>query len=294
MKRKLTFVLALALAACSTLNQQAQVATPFFVEGQAPEAEQQSWQLVDSMSDEFNDTEIDLSKWQLEPVGNGWSWIGRAPGLFKAENVKETNGAMEVTVSVLPKPVQHNGREYLYQGAIVRSHQAGQPGWYFETRMKANATEMSSTFWLMSKGNTVKKLELDIQENVGHTTELTQSWAKEWDQIFHSNTIHRKNKYNPEPVQIQGSIKTETKNHERFYVYAAWWKSHDEIRFYLDGKYVYSITPPIKWDVPGFIQMAIETYDWNPVPPDGGMVKRGSKSQRTTSYDWVRVWKPVD
>lgn len=292
MKKYLSLILTTLITACSTSQSPpTQVSGPYVIPGQAPEISAKQWQLVEQMSDEFNDTQIDLSKWQLEPVGNGWNWIGRAPGLFKAENVTEANGSMQVEVSVLPEPVHKNGREFTYQGAIVRSIEAGQPGWYFETRMKANATEMSSTFWLMTKGNTRKKLELDIQECVGVTSELTDKWAKEWDQIFHSNTIHRKNQYNPKPIQIQGSVKTETKNHERFYVYAAWWKSSEEIRFYLDGKYVYSLTPPAVWDVPAFIQMAIETYDWNPVPADGGMVKKGNQEQRTTYYDWVRVWK---
>jgi hypothetical protein len=37
--------------------------------------------------------------------------------------------------------------------------------------------------------------------------------------------------------------------------------------------------------------MAIETYDWNPIPPDGGFVESGTKDQRTTQYEWVRVWR---
>ncbi|WP_017446772.1 hypothetical protein [Gayadomonas joobiniege] len=296
MKTKISLILIVCsyLTACVTSQPQStpiSATGPYILPGQAPQIENKQWQLVENMSDEFNDTEIDLNKWQIEPEGNGWGWIGRPPGLFKAENVSEKGGAMQVEVSVLSEPLIQKGREYTYQGAIVRSINPGQPGWYFETRMKANATEMSSTFWLMTKGNSKKKLELDIQECVGTTSELTKSWAKEWDQIFHSNTIHRKNQYNPEPIQIQDSVKTETKNHERYYVYAAWWKSTDEIRFYLDGRYVYSITPPAVWDVPAFIQMAIETYDWNPVPADGGMVKKGNKTERTTYYDWVRVWR---
>ena len=30
--------------------------------------------------------------------------------------------------------------------------------------------------------------------------------------------------------------------------------------FFLDGKHVYSVTPSVDWDVPAYIQMAIETY----------------------------------
>ncbi|MEM9081623.1 MAG: glycosyl hydrolase [Verrucomicrobiota bacterium] len=243
------------------------------------------------MTDEFNGTELNTEKWQSNPLENGWTWIGRPPGLFQAKNVVVKDGKMNVTVGVLDEPVVRDENEYLYEGAIVRSKHAGEKGWYYETRMKANATEMSSTFWLMTRGHTKKKLELDIQECVGVVSPNADSWARNWDEVFHSNLIHRVNRFNPEKVQRQGQTKTPTKNHERFYVYAAWWKSEDEVQFFLDGKYVYSIKPSIEWDVPAFIQMAIETYDWNPVPEDGGMVKRGNWEQRTTKYDWVRVWR---
>lgn len=264
---------------------------PFFVKEHAPELSQQNWVKVEVMSDEFNGSVLDATKWQDHPIGNGWTWIGRPPALFKAENVRVHNGNMNVTVSKLPEAVKRKGKLYTHQGAIVRSRHAGQVGWYYETRMKANQTVMSSTFWLMTKSDGEKKLELDIQETVGRTTEKTASWAKKWDQIFHSNMIHRVNKNNPEPTQIQGEYVTETKNWERYYVYGAWWKSPTEVRFYLDGKYVYSITPSIEFDVPSYLQMAIETYDWNPIPDDGGLVESGTKEQRTTKYDWIRVWQ---
>jgi hypothetical protein len=76
----------------------------------------------------------------------------------------------------------------------------GQPGWYFECRMKANATVMSSTFWLITKPKSEKGLELDIQECVGLVTDKTAPWAKKWDRIFHSNLIHWTR---PQKVQIQ-------------------------------------------------------------------------------------------
>ncbi len=43
--------------------------------------------------------------------------------------------------------------------------------------------------------------------------------------------------------------------------------------------------------MPAYIQMAIETYDWNPIPDDGGLVEHGTREERTTQYDWVRTWK---
>lgn len=153
---------------------------------------------------------------------------------------------------------------------------------------------MSSTFWLMTKETdktSEKKLELDIQECVGKVSPSAANWVNGWDKIFHSNAIHRTNSYNPTQVQIQGQSSLTEKNHSRYFTYAAWWKSPTEIRFYLDGEYKYSITPSVDWNVPAFYQMAIETYDWNPVPSDGGLVKAGSKEERTTRYDWIRTWK---
>lgn len=265
------------------------LAQPTFQSDHEPDLKGQKWQSVESLSDEFEGSTIDLTKWQIDPTANGWGWIGREPGLFLAENAKIVDGKLAVTVGVLEKPQTIDGKEFLYQGGIVRAINPGKVGYYYECKMKANATEMSSTFWLMSRYDCEKKQELDIQECVGVTSDLTHDWAKTWDQIYHSNTIHRPTDC-VERTQIQKSIIPETKNHERFYVYGCWWKSPTEIQFFLDGKYVYSVTPNIDWDQPAWLHMAIETYDWNPVPADGGMVKRGDWEQRTTQYEWVRVW----
>ncbi|MEN8735025.1 MAG: hypothetical protein ABF322_10845 [Lentimonas sp.] len=251
------------------------------------------WELVKDLSDEFESRRIDEDKWQIEPKGNGWVWLGRPPGLFLPENVKLEDGKMKVTVSKLDKPQTINGKEFLYQGAIVRSKEAGEMGWYYECKMKANATEMSSTFWLMTKGQTEKKLELDIQECVGSVSPDAEAWAEGWDRTFHSNLIHRVNQFNPISVQKQKAHKLKTPNHKKFYVYGAWWKSKREVQFFLDGEHVYTIVPDVDWDVPAFIQMAIETYDWNPVPERNSRVERASLVDRQTQYEWVRVWKPT-
>ncbi len=266
-------------------------AQPFFVSGHDPRPSGKVWKQVSDLSDEFAGPSLDTTKWQSEPVGNGWNWDGRPPALFRAENVTVKDGKMRVTVGKMDKPLVKNGKKFTHQGAIVRSLKPGHVGWYYECKMKANKTIMSSTFWLMTKGNTRKKLELDIQECVGRTTDKAEIWAKHWDQIFHSNAIHRTNRYNRQKVQLQRQVKTETKNSERYYVYGAWWKSPDDIRFYLDGKYCYSIRPKVEWDVPAYIQMAIETYSWNPIPDDGGLVESGTWQERTTQYEWVRTWK---
>lgn len=124
---------------------------PTFLPGQDPRPATLRWQPVPELSDEFNASGLDRAKWQDQPVGNGWNWYGRAPGLFHERNVPVQEGELRVTVSKLDQPLSRGGKSFTHQGAIVRSIHPGQPGWYFETRMKANATVMSSTFWLVTK-----------------------------------------------------------------------------------------------------------------------------------------------
>lgn len=271
-------------------------AAPYFQTGEDPKPSGRVWSPVTNMSDEFDGNTLNAQKWQSAPVGNGWNWIGRAPGLFDASAINVSNGKLNVTVSQLDSPTIVNGKEFLYEGAIVRSINAGQHGWYYETKMKANQTEMSSTFWLMSKNsNCNTKHELDIQENVGVVSAGAASWATNYANIFHSNAIHRTTSCKPTPTQIQGRVLLNNeKNSDRYFVYAAWWKSPTEVRFYLDGEYKYTINPSTAFNVPMWLQMAIETYDWNPVPSNGGMVASGNATQRTTSYEWVRTWKLDD
>ncbi len=264
---------------------------PTFQDNQDPKPKNKKWVKVDYLSDEFEGNELNVSKWQKEPVGNDWKWIGRPPGLFKASNVRVEDGKLQVTVGKLDSVVKKNDKAFTHQGGIVRALKPGNVGWYFECKMKANKTVMSSTFWLMSKYNCEKKEELDIQECVGRTTELTQDWAKDWDRIFHSNTIHRKTDCQPKSERDQDAVYLDEKNHERYYVYGAWWKSPTEILCYLDGKFMYKLNPTVEWDTPAFLHMAIETYSWNPIPKDGGLVESGTIEERTTKYDWVRTWK---
>lgn len=263
---------------------------PHFAVGHDPKPAGSSWMPVAELSDEFAGDEIDANKWHTDPKAKGWGWIGRPPGLFRAENVKLADGKLKVTVGALPEPQTINGNQFLYQGAIVRSRHPGKVGMYFEAKMKANKTSMSSTFWLISRGRNRMRQELDIQECVGQTSAETAKWAKEWNQIFHSNLIRTERGVEGK-VQIQRGMKTPTKNYEKFYVYAAWWKSPREVQFFLDGEYAYSMEPDVDWDLPAYMQMAIETYDWNPVPKDGGLVRSGTREERTTQYDWIRVWQ---
>ncbi|WP_162555643.1 HYR domain-containing protein [Reichenbachiella versicolor] len=262
------------------------------------------WERVDALSDEFNGTEFDDSKWWRDPEDDGFKWYGREPTLFRPENVSVGEGNMNVEVFKLEEPesktIGGNLVSFDYGGCIIRSQATAGPGQFYETRMKANATVLSSTFWIAfqqscTEGPT-RKLELDIQECVGRVHSETETWALKWDNIFHSNTWRHARSCDVDEAQ-NSPAKTllEEKNHSRYFVYGCWWKSPSEILFYLDGKLIHQITdPPADFDLSGHITMAIETYDWNPMDDDNNLVINGTLDQRTTKYDWVRTWKLVD
>ncbi|GIZ09531.1 hypothetical protein FUMI01_22580 [Flavobacterium sp. UMI-01] len=90
--------------------------------------------------------------------------------------------------------------------------------------MQANKTIMSSTFGIFFKQNCntgpLRKLELDIQECVGRVHSKTESWAKNWDQIYASNTWRHKQNCDV-ATSLQSPAKTilTEKNSSSFFVY---------------------------------------------------------------------------
>ena len=283
------FTLVLILFSSALYSQK----SPTFKKGEDPKPANMRWKLVKNMSDEFKGKKVDENKWQI----SGQSWIGRAPGLFQPENIKIEEGSLKITVKKLPNTIIKQGKEFTYGGGYVGSKNGMTYG-YYETEMKANKTFMSSTFWLINEGKNVKgcdkrTTELDIQECVGQITNPAK-WMENFDQAMNSNT-HSRNI--PEGCEyLSGSNKsgalTNGKVYDDFHVYGVWWKSKDEVLFFLDGKFQAKVKPPADYDIEMFLRLVVETYNWNKAPEDGGML--GSIEDRTTTYNWVRSWKLVD
>ena len=262
----------------------------------APEGSE--WRKIDQLSDEFDGKILNKDKWLADPEAHSdFGWIGRPPALFKENAIKVNDGFMNIEVGKLPndyvntkysKPVT-----YKYYGGIIRATQSISYGNYFECRFKMSKTEMGGGFWLMSRGICGKKHEIDITESVGVISELAEVWGKKWDKIMHSNTIHRETTCN-KATRSQDMVFPEVKNSDKFYTYGCWWKSPTELLFYLDGKYVYTVKPPVDFDQELFLHFSIESYDWNPIPQDGGKVASASLEDRTALIDYIRTYKLID
>ena len=264
---------------------------PTFGLGQDPKPEDKKWVMVEDLSDEFEGDILNETKWiNIEPKG----WKGRAPGIFKKDVVSVGDGNLRLTVYQLAIPETKYNKTWTHAGGFVGSHQAAKVGYYFEAKMKSSKTFMSSTFWLINrvgegKGCDKRTTELDIQECVGQVT-TDAPWAQHKFREMGSNT-HSRNTTCPEtPTGTKGGhTDIGALTYDDYHIYAAWWKSPSEILFFLDGKYLYTVKPEADFNLPMYLRMVAETYNWNPVPPDGGMTD--SWEDRTTSYDWVRTWK---
>ncbi len=275
-----------------TINSYPQKA-PYFLKGEDPKPKGSKWKKIKTMSDEFNKDKVNENKWQI----SGQGWIGRPPGLFQAENIKLAEGKLQITAKKLPKPIIKNGKTFTHGGGYVGSR-SGMTYGYYECRMKANKTFMSSTFWLINEKRNAnfcdrRTTELDIQECFGERTSK-QGFTIKFDEFMNSNTHSR---HIPDGCDfVKGTVPAKasigSKVYDDYHVYAVWWKSKDEILFFLDGKFQSKVKPKADFNLKMYLRMVVETYNWNPVPVDGGM--NASVEDRTTSYDWVRSWKLID
>jgi len=196
------------------------------------------WEKIESMSDEFDGTSLNFSKWDDQTYG------------------------------------------------------------YYEARMKANKTFLSSTFWLINKRNEFtgcdfRVTELDVTENIGVNTG-GQNWINRNIVTLNANTHSRGTACPETPVGSEGNkADIGEPAYTDFHTYGVWWKGPKELLFYLDGQFVFQIEPPSDFDLSMYLRMVVETYDWNP-PKDGQDGMNDTFENRTTYYDWVRSYRLVD
>ena len=247
------------------------------------------WEKIEVMSDEFNGSSLNNNKWAI----NSPQWEGRRPARFETSSVSVADGDLKISASKKTNPF--NG--WTHNGGLVRSKTRNTYG-YYEARMKGNKTFMSSTFWLINKSNEgsgcdIRTTELDITETVGLNSNGA-NWVNNMIINMNSNTHSRNTNCNNTPVGQQGNkAPLGEESWKNYHIYGVWWKSKSEILFYLDDKFVGQIKPPADFDLPMYLRMVVETYDWNP-PKAGQDGMNNSLENRTTYYDWVRSYKLVN
>ncbi len=275
------------------------------------------WVVNEDFSDEFEGKNLDSSKWyDKSPY---WT-NGRPPAQFKAENVSVEDGKLRIRNTIL-SPTEGNdgkpGDKYSLAGGAVASVKQNAHYGYYEARMKASLTTMSSTFWLTNKGEVVEETdengdtykvrisqELDIIETMGMVRTLTngeKSWNYNFNKRMNSNThywrrIHGGKSGSLNAPKVDVACEETDPSAEDYHTYGCWWVDAKTVKFYYDGKYMFTIHPNTTYtetpfDQPMFMHLVTETYDWEPGVPTAEDLKDPVLS--STYYDWVRSYKLV-
>jgi beta-glucanase (GH16 family) len=249
-----------------------------------PAPEGYVWQVNEAFTDEFDGDSLDTEKWHdHHPF-----WEGRPPARFMPSSVSLADGHLVLRAGLLDEPM---GEFTVAGGAVVSKSLEAFYG-YYEVRMKASLTSMSSTFWFSNQGapfgDGMIAHELDVNEAIG----APNRFPGHKDQM-HSNT--HSVYWGPdgkETAEAKGAVDLVPPAGEAFHVYGAWWVDANTVDFYLNDEYVYTIHPDTRFsdtpfDRPMHLNLVMETYDWQEPPTREELT---DETRNATRYDWVRAW----
>ncbi len=257
------------------------------------------WVLNPDFSDEFNGSELDKTKW----LDHHPTWKGRAPGLFLPSQVSVKDGYLQLKGGKMEKDTMVGNQNFNIKGAAVVSKKTALFG-YYECRVKAAATTMSTTFWFSGGGGIGPKgcdryhQEWDIQECIGREGEFK---GKYFASGMHSNAHYwytecngKRHDYRAAQVRYEDN---EVASKE-FHTYGGWWRDEISASYYYDNRepkhqrFFDSITKA-PMDKPMFMRLVHETYPfpWIALPTDEELA---DDTKNTVYYDWVRGYKLID
>ena len=206
--------------------------TPSLIFAQNPLL-QGTWEAIEQLTDEFEDENLDLSKWNnMDP-----KWVGRHPSYFEPNNISVLNGELHLTSREInsqdnPPQETENGK-YTHAAAAVKSKVKVKYG-YFEIKAKAGDSKFWNSFWLYDY--TPKNwTEIDVFEAVGSENYLVRTAHH-----FRSPTFKGTDK---DHLRAQREIFDFSST--GYHIYGLDWNK-DNITWYVDGEEVFT-TPNYHW-----------------------------------------------
>ena len=252
------------------------------------------WILREDISDEFDGSEIDKSKWFVQgDSGDYYIWKGRAPSQFAAHNVIVEDGLLKLRSQWEPDfdfavGEGHEGNDYAtHDGefipvttAAIVSHKRFLNG-YMEVRSRSADAAMTSSFWMIGHES-----ELDVYETMGNpkidsgsgiTATMLKASVHDWQPPAQRPT--RRFGYVQElPWRIA----------DDFHVYGVDW-GPDYLRFYIDGELMHEVTQAEvgkDWVLTNPLEVWLdsEIFVWLGLPHE-------EELPADFEVDYVRVWQ---
>jgi len=229
-----------------------------------------NWTVDASLSDEFNGTQLDASRWRTNIAG----WPGRPPALFVDHNVTITSGALQITMQKEAVDERFAKLGYHdYTTGAVQSTKSVLYG-YFEVRARAMKSAGSSGVWFSAKDQ-YNWNEIDVAEMGGRSPADPR-------RVFMSVHVFArrgvKATRNDTTYAMVGSNVA-----EGFHVYGLHW-SPTSVDFYIDGR-LHRHLKNTSWHTPAAMILDAETQvDWWGMPLDSDL-------PAVFTIDYVRAWK---
>tara|TARA_R110002049_G_scaffold285698_4_gene467188 strand:- start:394658 stop:395485 length:828 start_codon:yes stop_codon:yes gene_type:complete len=259
-------------------------ATPAAAQPTPPDGHR--WDVIEGLSDEFDGTQLNEDKWH----DHNPDWGGRIPGKFMPSSVSVRNGHLHIQL----KPLIPADGEFTIAAGTIQSKKKALYG-YYECRMKASRLTASSNFWFVSDDiklpvGTMKQ-ELIVQFTIGKSDQHKDFMKSNAMIAFKAKgaKAEREKAKKTDRVKLASSVSDE------FHTYGLWWVDANTLRFYVDGKYAYTIHPSTKFhdhpfQFPHSINVICETFDWQPLPTREEL---NDESKNTAMIDYVRSYRLV-
>lgn len=256
-----------------------------------------TWKLIPNFSDEFDGSEVDLTKWNNHPAHYGaMSW--------DEKNTIQKSGKLHL--QLVHDPHIRDNQKLFYTSGIVRSHQQMTYG-YYEARIKGCSLFPGAcpAFWMFSDGRKydgeVRYCEIDVAElqmnEINHESGQRNP-VNYIDMNLHLRLADKQGKLrwvrpNMNPELCANLWKAPWDPRDDFHVYACD-VTPEQITWFVDGEKV--ATKPNKyWHLPMNVALTMELrhphIGWEgqtiwPVPQ--AATKDGFPT--TMEIDYVRVW----
>ena len=261
----------------------------------------EGWVLNEEISDEFEGTSIDTTKWFVEGQnGDYYIWKGRAPSQFVPHNVSVSNGKLKLRTAWEPdypffqesytdgnmgtaKYGEYEGKPMPITTAGVISKKRFLNG-YMEVKSKVGNAAITGAFWAIGY-----EQELDVYELMGNPKVKTGN-------IKENSYLATAHDWSP-PAKRPTNVFQHTENlpyrtADDFHVYGAEW-GEDFLKLFIDGKLVHHFTQNdvgLDWVLnnPMEVWLDSEIFFWLGLP---------HKEELPVDFEieYMRVWqKPSD